>query len=241
MSDAVRHVRIAALDALGEIGGKQALQALLACARERDEDICAAALRALGSMRAADAVPVLLEAMAMPAVKVRLAAVAGLSRHGMAPGIASLAWAAGADGDATVADAAMRALGELAERHRGAAVDALLELLADPRRTEAASTALGRLGPSRTADIARGLRHPNTDVRCRTIDVLARLRTTEAIALVARALDDECAPVREGAALALGQLPLPDCPARLRECAQHDPSKAVRRAAASAAAPFPFE
>jgi HEAT repeat protein len=74
------------------------------------------------------------------------------------------------------------------------------------------------------------------DVRRKTIDALARMRTPETTQFVARALDDEVAAVRETAVLALMRLGARAVEARLQDIARQDPSKAVRRVAADAAA-----
>jgi hypothetical protein len=84
-------------------------------------------------------------------------------------------------------------------------VASLLEMQSDARLAEAASAALIDLGAGHIGNIAHGLRHPQADVRRKTIDTLTRLGAREV-------------------------------EARLQELAGNDPSQAVRRAAADAAA-----
>ena len=239
MSDAAPHVRIAALDALGLIGDTDALSTLVACAEEPDQDIAAAALRALGALGSPDALPLLQRGTRAHSIKTRLSAIAGLAADGSEGAVGVLAWVAGAEDQPAVFGAAIAALGEVAASSAtgaAAAVSALLDLQGDPLRAEAASTASARLGAARADDLARGLEHPLVDVRRKTIDALARMRTPETTQFVARALDDEVAAVRETAVLALMRLGARAVEARLQDIARQDPSKAVRRVAADAAA-----
>lgn len=238
-SDAAPHVRIAAFDALGLIGDAEAVPALLECVDHEDEDVVAATLRALGALGAPEALPMLQRSARAEPVKIRLSAIAGLGALGTEAAVAALAWIAGVDTDAPVFESAIATLAEVATSGRegaGLAVASLLELQADARLAEAASSALGGIGAGRVGEVAHGLRHPQADIRRRTIDTLARMRTPDATKFLAQGLDDEVAAVRETAVLALTRLGARGLDARLQDLAAHDPSKAVRRAAADAAA-----
>jgi len=237
-TDAAPHVRIAAFDALGLIGDLGAVPALLECAGHEDEDVAAAALRALGTLGAAEALTPLQGSARAPSLKIRLSAVAGLAALGTEAAVAALAWVASVDTDAPVYESAISALADVATSSRegaGLAVASLLEMQADPRLADAASAALSSLGAGRIDDIAHGLRHPQANIRRKTIDTLARMRTAAATKFLGHALDDEVAAVRETAVLALTRLGARGLEARLKDLAAHDPSKAVRRAAADAA------
>ena len=206
--------------------------------------MAAAALRALGPLNTAEGLALLQRAMRAESTKVRLSGVAGLAADGGDAAVASLAWLAGADAQPVVNDAAIDALAEVAASARPgaeAAIDALIDLQALARRAEAASAALCHLGSSHLSAIARGLTHPQIDVRRRTVDTLARMRAVAATRLVLQALDDEAAAVRETAVRALARLGARGTVARVHALAQHDPSKAVRRAAADALGRLPRE
>lgn len=238
-TDTAPHVRIAAFDALGLIGDLGAVPALLECAGHEDEDVAAAALRALGTLGAAEALTPLQGRARAPSLKIRLSAVAGLGALGTEAAVAALVWVASVDTDAPVFESAVSALADVATSSRegaGLAVASLLEMQADPRLAEAASAALSSLGAGRIGDIAHGLRHPQAEIRRKTIDTLARMRTATATEFLSHALDDEVSAVRETAVLALTRLGARRLEGRLRELAGNDPSKAVRRAAADAAA-----
>ena len=237
-ADTAPHVRIAALDALGFIGNADAWPALSACAEDPDEDVTAAALRALGALRTSEGLSLLQRATRAESIKIRLSAVAGLGADGSPAAVSALAWLAGTDTIPAVFEAAVAALADIASSTSAAAssaVDALVELQAIARRAETASGALCRLGAARVDDVARGLAHPQADVRRRTVDTLARMRTSAATRFVAQALDDEVAAVRETAVLAVTRLGARGFAQRVQALARHDESKAVRRAAADAA------
>lgn len=237
--DAAPHVRIAAFDALGLIGDTESVPTLLECADNQDDDVAAAALRALGMLGAPDALARLQQSARAEPVKIRLSAVAGLAALGTEGAVAALAWIAGVETDAPVFESAIAGLAEIATSGRegaGLAVASLLELQADARLAEAASSALGGLGAGRLSGVAHGLRHPQADIRRKTIETLARMRSADATKLIGHALDDEVAAVRETAVLALTRLGARGLDARLQDLAANDPSKGVRRAAADAAA-----
>jgi len=208
-----------------------------ACAEDADEDVAAAALRALGTLRTSDGLSLLQRATRAESIKIRLSAIAGLGADGTPAAVSALAWLAGADTTPAVFEAAVAALVDIASSTSASAslaVDALVELQAIARRAETASDALCRLGAARTDDVARGLAHPQADVRRRTVDTLARMRTPAATRFVVQALDDDVAAVRETAVLALTRLGARGFEQKMQMLARHDESKAVRRAAADA-------
>ena len=237
-SDPAPHVRIAAFDAIGLLGDTEAVPALLGCADDPDPDVAAAALRALGALRAGDAIPLLQRGTRADAVKIRVAAIDGLAANGSETAVAALAWVAGADAEPPVISAAISSLATVAASSAegaGLAIASLLELQADSRRADAASSALSRLA-ARVDDVAHGLRHPHADIRRRTVDTLARMRAAAATRHLLDALDDRVPAVRETAVMALARLGARSADPRLQELARQDPSKAVRRAAADASA-----
>jgi HEAT repeat protein len=236
-SDPAMHVRIAAIEALGALGGGDTADMLLSLAAGRDEDLAAAAVRSLGRSNDARAGGALRAALRAPAPAVRLAAVTAFQSRGSGDGVAALQWTAVADGDDTVAMAAVEALAALARRATAdgaAAVDALLASTAEPRVREAAVAALSRLPEVRIDAVAAGLSHAQPPVRIATVAALARMRHPDASAAIRSALDDHDAAVRESAVVALDRLGARGIGRKLAQMARQDPSRAVRRAAAAA-------
>jgi HEAT repeat protein len=236
-SDPVMHVRIAALESVGAIGGGPAADILLRHAQAEDADLAGAALRSLGRSNGGEAVSVLKDALRSGDPARRLAAVTGLRSCASPDAVEALQWTTAADQETSVALAAVEALGAMAGKSDGqadAAVAALVKTLAEPSRRGAAAAMLARLPERRVARVAAGLTHANPVVRRVLVDVLARLRHPEASAAIRGALDDADAAVREAAIVALDQLAVRGLRPRLAQLARSDESRAVRRAAASA-------
>jgi HEAT repeat protein len=235
--DPAAHVRIAALDILGALGATEATLVLKALADDGDPQVAAAALGALGAIAHGDGLQPLLDALRAESPARRQAAIAALALHGSQDAVASLEWAAAADADATVVRDSIEALGRVAAGSAagaGRAADALITLLSDRETRDLARQTIAGLPASTIGALSRGLQHPQPDVRSATVDVLGSFQCEEATRVVAAALDDSTAAVREAAVMTLARLGARGLEPRLAALSAHDPSKAVRRAAAAA-------
>jgi HEAT repeat protein len=235
--DSAPHVRIAALEAIGAINGPSAAQVLTQYADDSDSEIAAAAVRSLGRVGDGGAAVALARALRSPDTARRLSAVTAFSLRGGPDDVASLRWTAEADASRDVATAAVGGLARLAtgtgERWREA-VDALVELTADPRQQDAALAALARVPAGRADRVAKGLGHPIGRVRRMTIEALTRLKDPDAAARLRGALEDPDAGVREAAVMALKRIGARGLVAKLSKMIESDPDPAVRRAATAA-------
>jgi HEAT repeat protein len=165
--------------------------------------------------------------------------VEGLTALGTSDAVRELEWLAAGDPDVQVGGSAIAALGDIAARFSdgaNAAIAALVALLGDPDRSDQAISAIIRLPPDRLPRVADGLAHPQLGVRRRTVDALARYCRPEATRLLQPAFNDDDPLVRETAAVAVMRIGTRAFDDTLRELAQNDGSKAVRRAAAAALA-----
>jgi HEAT repeat protein len=108
--------------------------------------------------------------------------------------------------------------------------------LSDVSRRELAAGALAQLPPSRIAVLARGLRHPQAEVRSATVEALGRIQRQEASQLVIEALTDNAPKVREAAVVTLARIGARDLEPTFARLAANDSSKTVRRAATAALA-----
>lgn len=235
--DAAMHVRIAALEAVGSIGGLRAVAVLLPHADHEVFGIAAAALRGLGRVADGEAVAALRAALRSTDAARRTAAVAGLGLHASADGVDALQWTALADADDSVASAAIDALGALARRTDAAgiaALAALIEITAEPRRRDRAVSGVAGLPHHRIPQVASGLSHVKPDVRRAVIAALGRMQHPDASSGIRVALDDEDPGVREAAVTALDRLGARGIGRKLSAMARDDASRAVRRAAAAA-------
>lgn len=226
--DPANHVRASAIEALGRIGGPRAVSILAPLAEAEDRDVARAALAALGSVGHPDALPPLLSALRSQQPGRQVDAIRALAERGGPGAAGALQWAAAADTNPTVIQAAIAALAQLATPE---ALAALVALTADETRREACIAALAQVGEAHADQIARGLAHAQPTVRCATVEALARMKRPYASELLATALDDPEAVVRLAAVQALDRLGSRRAERQLADLARRDPDLEVRRAA----------
>jgi HEAT repeat protein len=226
--DPANHVRAAASEALGHIGGARVVSILAPLAESEDRDLARAALSALGLVSHPDALPPLLSALRAPQPTRQLDALRALAERGGVGAAGALQWVAAADANPTVAQAAIEALARLATPE---SLAALVALTADEPRREACIAALAQAGEAHADQIARGLAHAQPAVRCATVEALARMKRPYASELLATALDDPEAVVRLAAVQALDRLGSRRAERQLTVLARRDADLAVRRAA----------
>src|SRR6185503_16179528 len=142
-----------------------------------------AAIAALGNVNRGDALAILEQASHAPEIWKRLAAVDALARR-LEPRVPEiLQWLAAVDRAPEVVAAAVDALARVGMRddeQGSAAARALVALTAEASRRESAISVLSGLPPRRLADVAAGLHHPSTDVRCASVEALGRMKRSEA-------------------------------------------------------------
>jgi HEAT repeat protein len=232
--DPAPHVRIAAIETIGVIGGPPAADLLAPHTNHADAEIAVAALGALGRVSEAAAMLPLERALRSQDPRRREAAVRALTTRGGSESVAALQWTAGADTNDAVAASAFDGMAQLAARagQVGAdATDALVDLMADPARREIAVATLARVPAGHLDRVVLGLQHEAPAVRRATVDVLTRVKHTEAAAHVRAALDHDDPAVRDAAVTALDRVGARGLPAKLAAMASNDPDVTVRRAA----------
>jgi HEAT repeat protein len=230
-TDTARQVRIAAVDALGQIGGPRAVAVLAALVESPEADLMSAALKALGHIGHPDALPPLLEALRSADQARRLRGLAALGERGGEGVAETLQWVAAADTDAAVVQAAIDGLARMATAD---AINALITLTADATRREASIAALVHLGERNIEAIGRGITHPQASVRRAVVEALGRMKHLKASELLADALDDREASVRLATVNALARMGSRQVEKRLVMLARTDTDAAVRRAAQGA-------
>ena len=235
--DPAPHVRVAAVEAIGAIGGELAIDILKPLAEKDDGDSSLAALRVMGQSQSDAIGSTLHEAARASDVNRRLAAVEALSYWGHEQAVESLQWAAAADSDSAVSAAALDGLGAIANRNCAgsrAAVRAALKVVSDPARRDLAVAVLGRLTSSAIPYVAESLNADDPHIRHAVVEVLGRLTHPAASACLRKALEDTDATVRRDAVRALSRLGTRGLARRLSTMAEKDHSPDVRRAAAAA-------
>jgi len=174
-NDSAGHVRIAAIEGIGAIGGPRALACLEPLTTAADTDVAAAAMRAIGEVQVPSVAGVLREGLRSPDPALRVAAAQGLAAHGGAEAVESLRWTASADEDRSVVTAALAALRVLASRPEstGDAVRAIAAVASDPTRRPIALPTLAKIPQAAVPALGSVLRSPETAVRTVVVDALA--------------------------------------------------------------------
>lgn len=210
LGDDVLPVRIAAIEALGEIGGTAAAGTLASLAADPESSVAVAALAALGTVTGEDVLPALLAALRTGERDRQEAALTSIGERGEAAAVAAVGRIAQSGVDPAIRELAVWALGEIGTPEAAAT---LIALTADPRRSAAAVAALAALARARESQLpalGAGLEHADVEVRCAVADALARTGSRRAIPFLAAALDDASVVVREAAAAALARIDVID-------------------------------
>ena len=234
--DPAPHVQVAAIEAIGEIGGDRAVEILKPLA-VAESDSGRAAITVLGRTQAPDVLDTLANALRSPTRDGRLAAVSALASWGGGDAVPSLQWSAAADSDPAVVRAALSGLATIASADTPAArpaVRALLAHLSDPARRADTLAVLGHLSPRAIPYLSEALIEDDPRVRRGVIEALGRLSHPSASACLQKALTDTDAIVRRDAIRALSRLGTRGLGRRFAALAETDPAPAVRQAATAA-------
>jgi HEAT repeat protein len=236
-SDDHEHVRIAAVGAIGAIGGDAAARVLGALLEGAETEVARAAIAALGQTTSAAALEPLKIALHAVDPARREAAAAAIVRWGQSEAVELLKWAAAGDVESAVAAAATLGLSRIGSGSSAAAplaIDALAALTADPARRQQAVAALARVSPAAIPRVGGCLTSRDPHVRQAVVEALGRLSHPSASAYVRGALEDTDPLVRQRAVVVLARLGSRGMAPSFAEMARNDPSDRVRRAAGAA-------
>ena len=232
--DSAPHVRIAALQALGEQRALDAFDVAVDMIGERDPDLVSAALAALSALADARA-DELLDRMLREGDEVfRVPAARALATRGNARAVAAMTWAAHTGTPAlhtVVIGGLTRAASASEPEVRDTAVRTLVELATDAALRRSVLQSLTMLPVTAFPALASLLTNGSRAVRLVTVESLARMRHSAASEILAQALGDEDATVRSAAVAALGRLGTHAAQDRIASIAASDPDDAVRRIA----------
>jgi HEAT repeat protein len=231
--DPAGQVRIAAIDAIGAVGGLKAVELLEPLTQSRDADIAAAAMRAAGHVRVPAAAAVLRAGLRSETPVVRAAAAEALGTHGGTDVLEALQWTASAVAHPSVISAALSALTTLASRADTScdAVRAIASVASDPSRRSEALPVLARIPHTAVPALGAVLQSPEISIRLVAIDALGRIGRSPASSLLMEAVADAEPLVRVKAIEALARLGARSAARRLAEVARNDESEDVRRVA----------
>ena len=236
VSDAAPPVRVAAIEALGAVGG-QSIAELLETLAGEDGEIGDAAVRVMGRFESdgdGDVVGTALRSLDVPR---RLAAIEALARRASLAAIEPLRWVLCADAEPKVRSAALDALSKLARTDSEAgraAVQSLISCLGDSGARVDVAAALARLPPSAIPSLAEALAADDPRTRRGVVETLGRITHPAASVYLQRSLTDADAVVRRQAIVALTRFGTRGLTQRFSAMAHQDPSTAVRQAAITA-------
>ncbi|HEY0255571.1 MAG TPA: HEAT repeat domain-containing protein, partial [Kofleriaceae bacterium] len=228
LSDAMPHVRIAAIEALAHFESPAAWQALASAARSSDPDEARAALVGIGQKARASAIPILIAAARDGDLPTKLIAISGLARQPGAQAIDELARAA-RDSDEALRSAAISLLGE-----RDDATDVLLALALEAPNPSV-DGALARR--DRTSSLGTALRDADDATATVIAAALARIADPKATAELFAALDNPNPSARRAAAASLVAIGADGADAATAKLASEDPDPDVRRFCSALRAP----
>ena len=235
-ADPAPPVRIAAIEAVGRICGPGSLD-ILSPLIEEDGDIGLAAIRASGCVRTEETVAALRTVLRSRDSARRTAAIEAIAACGGDDAVEPLQWTASSDTDPSVVRAALNGLGTIANSNTnasGAAVRALVALLADSSRRTAAMDVAARLAPTAIPVLAESMGTDDPPVRRGVVEALGRLSHSVASAYLQKALSDADDAVRREAVRALARLGTRGLTRKFAAMSETDFSPAVRQAAAAA-------
>jgi HEAT repeat protein len=235
--DRLQHVRIAAVEAIGAIGGETNAAVLGGLTESNDPVVANAAVRALGGVNAPLVLEPLRRALSAPDVDRRMAAAEALARWGREPAVDLLRWTAAADSQQDVARAAMAGLNRIGNSRTPVArqaVAALAEVAGDPARRGDAIAAMAQVSEDAIPAVGDCLSARDPHVRRAVVETLGRLSHPTASAYIRSALEDADPAVRQTAVAILAGLGTRGMARSFAELARTDPSASVRRAAEAA-------
>jgi HEAT repeat protein/energy-coupling factor transporter ATP-binding protein EcfA2 len=199
-------VRCRAADALGEIGGEQAIAGLIEALKDQDFDVSWRAAEALGEIGGEQAVPGLIEASKDEDSFARRSAAVALGEIGGEQAVAVLIEAS-KDQSSFVRSPVAEALGKIGGEQ---AVAVLIEASKDQDSdvSSRAASALGKIGGEQAvAVLIEALKDEYSDVRGRAASALGEIGGEQAVAvLIEASKDEEDSGVRWRAAEALGEI-----------------------------------
>jgi HEAT repeat protein len=212
LTDSVPPVRIAAIEALAEIGDRDGIAALASLVTDPDSAVACPAMVALGGVTDVGPSGISGGSMDGPleaALQVQLAssepsrrgaALQAIASRGDVSALAAVVSLARTEENPELRRQAMDTLGRIGGAE---AITALIEMAEDPRAAADVVGVLVRAGEAQLPWLARGLAHPSVGVRCTVVEALGRMRAAAATALLSQALRDDDPAVRHAAAYAL--------------------------------------
>ena len=225
LADAAGQVRVAAVEALSHLDSGEAHDALRRASASSDVEVKRAALLGLGMVQRSGDLPLLLSAASSPDTPTRLMALSAIANFPSPVVIGALSSAA-TDANEQVRSAA---IDFLAGRTEQAAIEVLVELLANDATRDRAKSALAVRGEGRVGGLLAALESASDELAPLLISSLATIERPDARAGLLSAIKLNNPAARKAAASGLAARRDPESVAALRDAADNDPDPEVRK------------
>jgi HEAT repeat protein len=230
LSDTAGQVRVAVVEALANIRGARALEALHAAAAGNDPDVRRAALLGLGHVKHPASLPAIRLALLESDAATRLVALSALAEYEL-PEIAEELGRAVSDADDGVRAAAVNLL---ASRPGLDATRALMAQLHNGPMRARVVAALAQPEPGRVEALVEGLKHSTPETAPLLASALARTPRADAASALQEAFATQDVILRRAIAPALARLRTSTARTLLAHAASFDEDDEVRLVSAAA-------
>lgn len=206
-------VRLAAIVAMGKVGGSAAVMVLAQAGAAGNAEELAAGRQSLASLRGADVDSAILAGIPQAQAKARCELVRSLATRRAAGAVPTLLDLAVKDADAQVRVEAINAIGVLGDEKQLANLVAILarpQAESDSRAAEAAATSImARVADAekRAEPVLAGLENASGASRVALVRALGRTGSTKALSVLRKALGDENPEIQLAAVRALADWP----------------------------------
>ncbi|MGA1791399.1 MAG: HEAT repeat domain-containing protein [bacterium] len=229
-SDCNKRLRLAILRTMGNIHDIRSTRFLIGLLKEPDPDLKQMALESLGKIKDKRSTPDLIMALGDPNWRVRSAAIQALTKTGdrrCTPHLLKRL----EDPEDIIRKETILALGHLGSKD---AVNSILPFIQNEKFQNEVFNSLEKLGVPDPDFFYSYFKRSNTRLKCRLIELFARLKDPRMVDFLIRILDEEFFTVRCWVAKALGGLGNPNAISPLLRIQREDPSDEVRKEAALA-------
>lgn len=221
-------VKIAALEAIGEIGGAQAVSVLSKYTDNENDDISFLAIKFLGKVNHPNAIQPLIYLLKSTNPKKRVEALKSLSNSQDESVAKQIQWVAATDNDYEVRKEAAKSLRSIESQE---SIKALINLTADKELREIVIKLLSTLPIQKLYMLHAGISNFNSTVKTATLEILSRMKNIDATEMIASCLDDSDPFIRYAALGYIGKIGTREYIKKIAYMANNDNDSLVKKSA----------
>jgi HEAT repeat protein len=203
INDESPFVKIAAIAALGELGGNYAIAHLAKLTSDPDINIACEAINALSKISHPDSIQPLIDSLRSKIPSIRKAAIQAMATKSDPEVIQLLQWKAVSESDLDLCAAAMNSLLQIGTEE---SIQALIDTATNPKTAKLSISTIAKIPKSKIHILRLGIRHPNPEARKATIISLAMTKEPTAVDLIIQATTDHDPSVKSTAVSLLNDL-----------------------------------